>query len=90
MTIFAGHKAHLKNLSISAIPLIHMVQNKMINYENIVSVLDCVDENLSEVESSDSDNEISKNQESGHKVEYQTVNTVMGKWLSGWCDVNGK
>jgi hypothetical protein len=43
------------------------VQNEATGEDDIVSVLACVDENLSEVESSDSDNEIGDNQESDHK-----------------------
>jgi hypothetical protein len=35
-----------------------MVQNKVISVDDIVSILDCVDENLSEVKSSDCGNEI--------------------------------
>jgi hypothetical protein len=35
--------------------------------DDVMSVLDCVDENLSEVHSSDSDNEIDAYQESVHK-----------------------
>jgi hypothetical protein len=56
MTIFARNKAHHKNLSTSVIPLVcSMSQNKATNEDDIVSVLDCADGNLSKVESSDSD-----------------------------------
>jgi hypothetical protein len=52
-----------------------------------VSVLDYVDENLSEVESSDNDNETSDNQDSEHK-NGTSVNKVMGKGsVIGWHDV---
>jgi hypothetical protein len=43
-----------------------MVQNKVTSDDDIVSILDCRDENLSEVESDDSDNEIGNNKESNH------------------------
>jgi hypothetical protein len=57
-----------KNLSTVIIPLLcNMAQNKVIN-DDIVSILDCVDENISEVECGDSDDEIGDNQESDHKV----------------------
>jgi hypothetical protein len=57
-----------------------MLQNKMINDDDIVSVLDCVDENLSEVESNNSDDEIG-DRNLITKVAYQAVNKVMDKWL---------
>jgi hypothetical protein len=44
-----------------------MTQNKATSDDDIVSVLHCVDESLSGVESSDSDNEICGNQELNHK-----------------------
>jgi hypothetical protein len=44
----------------------NMVQDKVTD-DDIVSILDCVDENLSEVEPSDSDDEICDNQESDHR-----------------------
>jgi hypothetical protein len=40
-----------------------MIQNKAISVDDIVTILDCVDENLSEVKSSDCDNEIDDNHE---------------------------
>jgi hypothetical protein len=43
-----------------------MAQNKVTS-DDIVSLLDCVDENLSEAESSDRNNEIGDNQESDCK-----------------------
>jgi hypothetical protein len=58
--------------------------------DDIMTVLGCVDENLSEVESSGSDNEIGDNKESDCKSAYQRVNKVMVKWapvVSGWHDV---
>jgi hypothetical protein len=58
-----------------------MAQNKVTNDDNIVSVLDCVDENLSEVESSNSHNEICNNQEYDHESGTQTLNKVMHKQL---------
>jgi hypothetical protein len=68
MTIFARNKVHHAKLSSSIIPLVYnMVQNKMTSDDNIMSILDCVDENLSEVESSDNDNETGDNQESDRK-----------------------
>jgi hypothetical protein len=39
------------------------VQNKTISVDDILSILDCVDENLSEVKSSDCGNEIDDNHE---------------------------
>jgi hypothetical protein len=42
------------------------MQNKVIS-DDIVSVLDCVDDNISEVESSESDNEIGDNQECDYR-----------------------
>jgi hypothetical protein len=44
-----------------------MAQNKVTSDDNIVSVLDCVNENLSAVESNHSDNEIGDNQGSDCK-----------------------
>jgi hypothetical protein len=44
-----------------------MAQNRIFNDDDIVPVLDCVDENLPEVESTDSNNEIGDNQVSDHK-----------------------
>jgi hypothetical protein len=73
MTILDRNKAHPKILSISII----LLQNKVINDNNIVSILDCVDENLSEVEYSDSNNEIGDYLIA--KVAYQIVNKVTGK-----------
>jgi hypothetical protein len=65
-----------------------MVQNKAINDDNIASLLNSVNENLSKVEPSDSDNETGDNQEYDHKSDiHQTVNKVMGKWLhSQWVE----
>jgi hypothetical protein len=55
MAIFARNKGHRETFSTSIIPLVrNVVQKKVGN----VSFLDCVHENISEVESSDSDNEI--------------------------------
>jgi hypothetical protein len=54
MSIFTRSKANHKNISISAIPLVHnVVQNKVNSDDNTASVLDCVAENLSEAESSE-------------------------------------
>jgi hypothetical protein len=44
-----------------------MAQNKVTSDDDIVSILDCMDENLSEVDSSDSDNEIGDNKKSDRK-----------------------
>jgi hypothetical protein len=58
-----------------------MVQN------DILSVLDCVDENLSEVESSGSDNEIADNQESNCKSgtsDSKQSNRQVVLGVSGW------
>jgi NADPH-dependent 7-cyano-7-deazaguanine reductase QueF len=44
-----------------------VVQSKTISDDDIVSVLDCVKENFSEVESNDSDNEIGFNQDSDRR-----------------------
>jgi hypothetical protein len=53
-----------------------MTHNKVTSDYNIVSILECVDENPLEVESSDSDNEIGHNQESDSRSGSQTVNKV--------------
>jgi hypothetical protein len=46
------------------IPLVHrVVQNEETSDDNVLSVIDYEDENFSEGESSDSDNEVGKNQE---------------------------
>jgi hypothetical protein len=47
----------------------------------ILSNFDCVDDNLSEVESSGSDNEVGDNQESDRKICESDSEHVMGKWL---------
>jgi hypothetical protein len=44
-----------------------MALNKVTNDDSTVSVLNCVDENISEVESNNSDNETCDNQESHHR-----------------------
>jgi hypothetical protein len=58
-----------------------MVQNKAINDDDIVSVLDCVDENVLEVKRSDSDNKIGGNQESYHKSGISDSEQRDRKWL---------
>jgi hypothetical protein len=63
-----------------------MAQNKR-NSDDIVKILDCVDENLSEVESGDSDNEIDDNQESDHKSSTSDSDRQVAPVVSGWCDV---
>jgi hypothetical protein len=73
------NNANYVNLSTSITPLVcNVVQSKVSSDDDILSILDYMDENLSEVESSDSDNETSDNQESEHK-NGTSVNTVMGK-----------
>jgi hypothetical protein len=53
------NKAHYKNLSTAVILLIcNTAQNKEVNDVDIVLVLDCVEENISAVECSDSDDKI--------------------------------
>jgi hypothetical protein len=47
----------------------------------ILSNLDCVDDSLSEVESSGSDNEVGDNQESDRKSGASGSEHVTGKWL---------
>jgi hypothetical protein len=65
MTIFAGNKAHHQNLPRSVLPVVFsIVQNKVTGDGSIVLVLGCVDENLSEVESSSSDIEAGDNKTS--------------------------
>jgi hypothetical protein len=62
-----------------------MVQNKV-----IASILECVDENISEVESSDNDNEIGDNQESDHRSGTSDSNQGDGQAVpvaSGWPNV---
>lgn len=44
-----------------------MAQNNAISYDNIVAILVCMDDILSEVVSTDSDHEIRDNQESNQK-----------------------
>jgi hypothetical protein len=67
-----------------------MAQNKMTSDGNIVSILDYVDGNFSEVESSDSDNEIGDSQEfdckSSTSVGEQSDRQVVPV-VSGWHDV---
>jgi hypothetical protein len=58
-----------------------VVQKKECSDDDIVSFLDCVYENISEVESSDSDNDIG-NKNMIAEVAHQTVNKVTCKWLS--------
>jgi hypothetical protein len=80
-TLFSGNKTHHKNISNSIIPLVHrMEQNKTTSDDNTVSILDCVDKNPSEAESSDSDNEIVDNNLNA-RVAHETVNKVRGKQL---------
>lgn len=57
------------------------VQNEVTSDNDNVTILNCVDEYLSEVEFKDNDNEIDDNQKSDHKVAYQAANKVTGKWL---------
>lgn len=64
--VFASSEAHYEKTSILPLVCI-MTQNKATSDDDIVSVLHCVDESLSGVESSDSDNEIRGNQELNHK-----------------------
>lgn len=45
-----------------------MAQNKATSNDNLVSILDCLNESLSEVESCNSDNETDSNQESECKI----------------------
>jgi hypothetical protein len=60
------HK-YFRKLSTSAILLVcNTAQNKVIR-DHTKSSLDCTDKNLSEVESTDSDNEVGKDEECGHK-----------------------
>jgi hypothetical protein len=70
-----------------------MVHNKATSHDDIVSILNWVDEHLSEVESNENENEISDNQESDHKVAHHRVNKVNRKWLQlsvGGMMWNGK
>jgi hypothetical protein len=58
-----------KNLfSIHNTLLHNRAQNKANSDDNIVLISDCVTENLSEVESNDSNNEIGDNKESDRKI----------------------
>jgi hypothetical protein len=50
--------------------------------DDIVLILDCVDENLSETESNNSDNEISDNQTSDHISGTSDIHKMMGKGSS--------
>jgi hypothetical protein len=66
-----------------------MAQNKMTS-DDIVAVLGCVDENLSEVEASDSDNKIGCNQESDCEsgtLDSEHNDGQAATFVSGWCDV---
>jgi hypothetical protein len=66
-----------------------MVRNKVTSADNIVSIFDCIDENLSETESNDS-NETGDNQESDHKggtSDSEQSNRQATPVVSGWCDV---
>jgi hypothetical protein len=84
------NKVHRKNLSTTVIPpVFNLAQNKVTS-DDIVSVLDCVDENLSEVESGDSDSKIGDNQESDGKsgTSGSEQNDVqVAPVVSGWCGV---
>jgi hypothetical protein len=74
--IATSNKA-FKNLSSAIIPLLwNMIQDKLIDGDSTVSISDCVDENPSELESSDSDNKIGDNK---NKLAHHTVNKVTGK-----------
>jgi hypothetical protein len=65
VTISARNKGCHKNLPTTKIPLLcNLVEKKAISDDNIVSILDCVDENNSESKSRESDSEIGDNQES--------------------------
>jgi hypothetical protein len=82
MTIFDKNRGHCKSLSTSIITLVcNVAHNKAISNDDIVSVQNCVDEKLSETESSDSDNEIGDNLIA--KVAHQTVNKVAAPIVSG-------
>jgi hypothetical protein len=58
MTIFARNKHSIKTFQL----VCNIVQNEATSDDDTVSILDCVGENLSEVESSNSNNEICDNQ----------------------------
>jgi hypothetical protein len=80
MTMFARSKTHPKNLSTSIIPpVLNMAQNTVTRDYNIVSILDCMDENLSEVEASDSDKKLAIMKNLTGKVAHKIVNKMMGK-----------
>jgi hypothetical protein len=67
-----------------------MMQYIATSDDNIVSILDCVDENLSEVESSYSGNEIGDNKKSDHKSGTSDSENGDGQatmFFSGWHDV---
>jgi hypothetical protein len=56
-----------ENLSSAIISLLwNMMQDKLISGDSTVSILDCVDENLSELVSSDSDDKIGDNKINWH------------------------
>jgi len=68
MTVFTRNKEHHKNLSTSVIYLAHnMVLNKATSGDTYCVNLDCVHGFLSEVQSSDNNDEIGNNQETGGK-----------------------
>jgi hypothetical protein len=64
-----------------------MVQNEVTKDYDIVSILKCVNENLSEVESNDSDIKIGDNQESVHKSgtsKREQSDGQAAQVISGW------
>jgi uncharacterized Fe-S radical SAM superfamily protein PflX len=77
MTKFSRNKAHFRSLSTSAIPLVCNIAQNKVTSDDTESSLDRVDENLSDVESSDSDNEVG---------EIKNPITKMAS-CCGWCDV---
>jgi hypothetical protein len=57
----------------------NVAQNKAVSDDYIMSILDCVNDKLSEIKFSDSDNGDNKNVVI--KVAHQTLNKVMGRQL---------
>jgi hypothetical protein len=67
-----------------------MVQNKVTSDDDIVSILDCVHENLPDVECGDSHNEIGDNQESDCKSgtsDSEQTDEQAASVVTAWCDV---
>jgi hypothetical protein len=69
--------------------MVIFARNKATSDDNIVSILECVEENLSEVEFSDSDNEIGDDEESDCKCrsDNEQSDGQASPAVNAWSDV---